>query len=103
MSKKNLYYEYNVRKINWDTDGAHGEDVDSLPESITIHSSTPMTEDDIAEDLSNEFGFCHFGFEWRERVLVREPSKKTAKRTAKGQSKAKTTAKSAKKPARVSK
>lgn len=102
MSKKNLYYEYNVRKINWDTDGAHGEDVDSLPESITIHSSTPMTEDDIAEDLSNEFGFCHFGFEWRERILVKEPSKKTAKRTAKGKSKAKTTAKSAKKPARVS-
>lgn len=102
MSKKNLYYEYNVRKINWDTDGAHGEDVDSLPESITIHSSTPMTEDDIAEDLSNEFGFCHFGFEWRERILVKEPSKKTAKRTAKGKSKANTTAKSAKKPARVS-
>lgn len=94
MSKKPLYYEYNVRKINWDTDGADGEDVESLPESITIHSSTPMTEDDIAEDLSNEFGFCHLGFEWRERVLVREPSKKTAKRTAKG--------KSAKKPVRVS-
>lgn len=81
--KKPCYYEYNVRKINWDTDGEEGEAVDSLPDHITIHSSTPMTEDDIAEDLSSEFGFCHFGFEWRERRLYKtSPRTKTSGKPA---------------------
>lgn len=50
--------------IKWDTDG---EDV-SLPKSVVIN--VPDDEEDIADYvsdyLSDEYGFCHFGFEFHK-------------------------------------
>jgi hypothetical protein len=53
----------NMRAINieWDTDG---EDID-LPTEIEIPEG--MTdEDEISDYLSDETGFCHYGFELAE-------------------------------------
>lgn len=49
--------------IKWDTDG---ENVD-LPQEIFIKISkenTESAEDLIADAISEETGFCHFGFDY---------------------------------------
>lgn len=46
--------------IQWDTDG---KDV-NLPSEIEIPDGIDREDDDATSDyLSNETGFCHFGFE----------------------------------------
>lgn len=52
--------------IKWDTDG----DIDvlnELPKEIEIPDSLVTDEDDLLDKvsdwLSDEYGFCHFGFE----------------------------------------
>lgn len=51
-----------VKGIKWDTDG---EDIAELPVSIAIDPSVP--DEDIADLLSDEFGFCVFGFTVEQR------------------------------------
>mgnify|MGYP006298200745 CR=1 FL=1 len=56
-----------VFNIKWDTDG---EDVDDLPTvmSITIEdddeNDEQVAEQLISDAISDEVGFCHFGFEY---------------------------------------
>lgn len=49
-----------VYDINWDTDG---EKVDYLPNSVMILHA--VDDDDIADYLSDRFGFCIFDFKIR--------------------------------------
>lgn len=42
-----------VTDIIWDTDG---EDIDNLPEEVNIPDD--IDEDDIADYLSDEYGWC---------------------------------------------
>ena len=44
--------------INWDTDG---EDIEYLPERVSIPFF--MDDDEIADYLSDKYGFCVFGFD----------------------------------------
>ncbi len=62
--------KYLVTDIEWDTDG---EEVD-LPEelTITIPEDEELEEDEvegyISDKISDETGFCHFGFNFTEQV-----------------------------------
>ena len=51
--------------IKWDVDEL--EDLDNLPTEVEIPSYLITDEDDLLDDisdwLSDEYGFCHFGFE----------------------------------------
>ena len=49
-----------IYDINWDTDG---EKIDNLPNSIIIPHA--VDDDDIADYLSDRFGFCIFDFKIR--------------------------------------
>jgi hypothetical protein len=54
--------KYKITNIKWDTD----EDeliFESLPQKVEI---TVTDEDDIADALSDEYGFCVFGFDYVE-------------------------------------
>lgn len=44
--------------IKWDTDG---EDIEYLPERVSIPFF--MDNDEIADYLSDKYGFCVFGFD----------------------------------------
>lgn len=44
-------------KVEWDTDG---ETVDSLPTEVEIPDE--VTDEEISDWLSNEYGFCHKGY-----------------------------------------
>ena len=52
--------------IKWDTDGDM-EVFDELPTEVEIPDYLITDEDDLLDDvsdwLSDEYGFCHFGFE----------------------------------------
>ena len=50
--------------IQWDTDGDK-ELFDSLPQEIEIPEDI-TDEDEISDYISDETGFCHFGFELRD-------------------------------------
>lgn len=50
--------------IQWDTDGDQ-ELFDSLPSEIEIPESL-TDEDEIADYLSDQTGFCHFGYQIEE-------------------------------------
>ena len=59
--KENMKIEKVVAyDINWDTDG---EKVDYLPNSVMIPHT--VDDDDIADYLSDRFGFCIFDFKIR--------------------------------------
>ena len=47
--------EFIISDILWETDG---EVVANLPESIILRASLDTTEDDIADILSDRYGFC---------------------------------------------
>ena len=49
--------------IKWDTDGVSPKELD-LPEAVEIPAAIASTNDDdtISDWLSDEYGFCHFGF-----------------------------------------
>ena len=59
-----------VRNIKWDTDGDK-EVFDSLPQEVVLPDYlTPSNYegkeeflDDVSDWLSDEYGFCHFGFD----------------------------------------
>ena len=52
--------------IKWDTDGDI-DVLDELPNEVEIPDYLITDEDDLLDDisdwLSDEYGFCHFGFE----------------------------------------
>ena len=48
-----------IYDIDWDTDG---EVVDDLPTEIIVEASAVGSLDDIADYLSDEYGFCVFSF-----------------------------------------
>jgi hypothetical protein len=52
-----------VKGIEYDTDG---EEIDDLPETLTITVPEDIEDDDVEEYLSDEIsnitGFCHKGF-----------------------------------------
>lgn len=51
-----------MRAINIDWDIDNDGDIDFLPNEIEIPNG--MTdEDEISDYITNETGFCHFGFE----------------------------------------
>lgn len=51
-----------ITNILWDIDGEDREDVEaSLPTEITIDEKT-VDEEDIADFLSDEYGWCVKGF-----------------------------------------
>ncbi len=66
--KNNSIRVFLVTDIHWDTDG---EEVD-LPEEMTVNVSEDeeLEEDEIEEyisdKISDETGFCHFGFNYKE-------------------------------------
>lgn len=49
--------KYRVSNINWDVDCA--EDLNGLPTTCVIEA---LDEDDIADALSDKYGFCVDGF-----------------------------------------
>lgn len=53
-----------VRNIKWDTDGDK-EVFDSLPDYLTPSNYEGKEEflDDVSDWLSDEYGFCYFGFD----------------------------------------
>ena len=53
-----------VRNIKWDTDG-DTEVLASLPTEVEIPQEIANLDDDdaISDWLSDEYGFCHFGFD----------------------------------------
>lgn len=54
---------YRATNIQWDVD--EEEDLEELPDSMDIPKG--MDEDEIADYLSNQTGFCHDGFDLVER------------------------------------
>jgi len=52
-----------IKGIKWDTDG---EKVEGLPTEVEVELSEvyPNMADDIAEWLSDRYGFCHEGFRY---------------------------------------
>ena len=56
-------YRYRASNIQWDVD--EEEDLEELPDSMDIPQG--MDEDEIADYLSDQTGFCHDGFELEER------------------------------------
>lgn len=59
--KLNLFGEKVITNIQWDTDG---EDAD-LPETVSIAPET--NDDDIADILSDVYGYCVFGYVIQQR------------------------------------
>ena len=59
---------FTVSNIDWDTDG---EEID-LPDEMTVNvKEDEQLEDDeieqyISDKISDETGFCHFGFNYKE-------------------------------------
>lgn len=53
-----------VINIKWDTDGDK-EVLKSLPTEVEIpeEMTNPIDEDEISDWLSDQYGFCHYGFE----------------------------------------
>lgn len=47
--------------IQWDTDGDE-EALASLPTEVEIPETITEDDDAISDWLSDQFGFCHFGF-----------------------------------------
>lgn len=86
---KSLKYKpvirYIAKKIKWDTDGDQ-DTFDSLPQNVIlpckfskekyedengVFGKAEMIEmqDDISDWLSNEYGFCHGGFELTQKEV----------------------------------
>lgn len=57
-----------IRNIKWETDG---EKVEGLPNSVIVNIDVdPETiEDDVSDYLSDEYGFCHNGFEFSYKEI----------------------------------
>lgn len=53
--------EFYITNIEWDTDG---EKIETLPTEAIIEAKD---EDEIADKLSDEYGFCIFNFIIKER------------------------------------
>jgi hypothetical protein len=55
--------EFVVRDIEYDTDG---EEIDDLPETLTITVPEDIEDEDVeqylSDEISNQTGFCHYGF-----------------------------------------
>jgi len=55
--------EFVVRDIEYDTDG---EEIDDLPETLTITVPEEIEADNVeqylSDEISNQTGFCHYGF-----------------------------------------
>jgi hypothetical protein len=49
---------YKITNIQWDTDEDR-EQFDALPQELTFQVKD---EDDLVDLISDETGFCHFGF-----------------------------------------
>lgn len=67
--------KYRIYDIRWDTDG---EEIPDLPTDDLVNSEYLDVEDDenineveeaISEYLSDEYGFCHFGFSFKRVSL----------------------------------
>lgn len=54
---------YRATHIQWDVD--EEEELEELPDSMDIPKG--MDEDEIADYLSDQTGFCHDGFDLEER------------------------------------
>lgn len=50
-----------AKNIKWDTDG-NSELLDILPKEVVLPNSI-TDEDEISDWLSDEYGFCHLGFD----------------------------------------
>ena len=50
-----------AKNIKWDTDG-NSELLDILPKEVVIPNSI-TDEDEISDWLSDEYSFCHLGFD----------------------------------------
>lgn len=57
-----------IRNIKWETDG---EKVEGLPNSViaNIDVDPETIEDDVSDYLSDEYGFCHNGFEFSYKEI----------------------------------
>ena len=66
--KNNSIRVFTVSNIDWDTDG---EEID-LPDEMTVNvkEDEQLEEDEIeqyiSDKISDETGFCHFGFNYKE-------------------------------------
>lgn len=62
-------YPYKVSHIAWDVDDP--DELDDLPDTVIVYVPEELVaadeeEEYIREYLSNEYGFCHNGFLYRE-------------------------------------
>lgn len=53
---------YILSDIEWDDEG-QGPDACGLPSTVLVVSNLPLNEEELSENLSNVFGFCHYGFQ----------------------------------------
>ena len=55
-----------TKSIDWDTDGDRGV-FDSLPQEVTLEVES---EEDVADALSDSFGWCVFGYTLTNEVTT---------------------------------
>jgi len=63
--------EVHVYDIEWDCDGANPKDL-ALPTEVDLtiaHDGSLDIADEIADQLSDDFGFCHYGFNFKVKSL----------------------------------
>lgn len=59
--------EWRISNIVWDTEQEDGETPDQAALALPSEELYEGKEDDIAEYLSNKYGFCVYSFRFRER------------------------------------
>jgi len=60
--------KYLCYNIKWDTDGMNPAKL-GLPTKTVIDlpaDKDPCPDDDLSNALSDQYGYCHFGFEFEE-------------------------------------
>jgi hypothetical protein len=68
MTTPSTMQTYRIHRVRWDTDGLPVEELATEFPSVTVSVSDPHCEWEaeqlLSDWLSDETGFCHFGFEY---------------------------------------
>lgn len=59
--------KFHVSNIEWDTSGVESPDNPSLPDWFLIECED---EESLSDAISDEYGFCHFGFDYMPSFVV---------------------------------
>jgi hypothetical protein len=60
---------YLITDIDWDTDG---EEIKDLPNELVLKSIVPLKEEEIADWLSDEFGWLVNDYSYEENIKIHE-------------------------------